>query len=137
MSDVENPVKITESATQIYSNGQAAVKLYIPNKSVYCVFAGAYIMHEPDGLDTRQLSATPPISLRTAPPFVIANFSHHLSLRGRAHARPRQSTSPTTRHCTPPPCHCELRPHPFVIASEAWQSSNYMHAHSRDLPMFP
>ena len=42
-----------------YSNGQAAAYSYVPDSSVYCVFAGAYIMHEPDGDDTKQLSAVP------------------------------------------------------------------------------
>ena len=42
-----------------YSSGQADVYSYVPDSSVYCVFAGAYIMHEPDGFDTKQLSAVP------------------------------------------------------------------------------
>ena len=42
-----------------HSNGQAAVYSYVPDSSVYCVFAGAYIMHEPDGFDTKQLVAVP------------------------------------------------------------------------------
>ena len=40
-----------------YSNGQAAVNLYVPLVSLYSVSAGAYIIHEPAGLDTRQLVA--------------------------------------------------------------------------------
>ena len=43
----------------VYSSGQAAVYSYVPDSSVYCVFADAYIMHEPDGDDTKQLSAVP------------------------------------------------------------------------------
>ena len=42
-----------------YSNGQADVNSYVPVLSVYVVFAGAYIMHEPAGVDIRQLSAVP------------------------------------------------------------------------------
>ena len=42
-----------------YSNGHACSNSYVPDSSVYCVFAGAYIIHEPDGDDTKQLSAVP------------------------------------------------------------------------------
>ena len=42
-----------------YSNGQADVNSYVPVASVYAVFAGAYIIHEPAGDEIRQLSAVP------------------------------------------------------------------------------
>ena len=42
-----------------YSNGHACSNSYVPDSSVYCVFAGAYIIHEPDGDDTKQLSVVP------------------------------------------------------------------------------
>lgn len=42
-----------------YSNGQAAVYSYVPDASVYCVFAGAYIIHDPAGDEIRQLYAGP------------------------------------------------------------------------------
>ena len=42
-----------------YSNGQAAVYSYVPDASVYCVFAGAYIIHDPAGDEIRQLYAVP------------------------------------------------------------------------------
>ena len=32
---------------------------YVPDASVYCVFAGAYIMHEPAGDVTKQLVVVP------------------------------------------------------------------------------
>lgn len=54
--------QITEHRVQIlfiYSSGQAAVYSYVPVLSLYSVFVGAYIMHEPVGNNTRQLSAVP------------------------------------------------------------------------------
>lgn len=42
-----------------YSSGHADVNWYVPAASVKFVFAGAYIMHEPDGDATRQLVAVP------------------------------------------------------------------------------
>ena len=42
-----------------YSNGQADVYSYVPVLSLYSVFAGAYIMHAPDGDVTKQLAAVP------------------------------------------------------------------------------
>lgn len=54
--------QITEHRVQIlfiYSSGQAAVYSYVPVLSLYSVFVGAYIIHEPDGDNTRQLSAVP------------------------------------------------------------------------------
>ena len=48
-----------QTGSNIYSNGQADVNSYVPDASVYCVFAGAYIMHEPSGDEIRQLSAVP------------------------------------------------------------------------------
>lgn len=42
-----------------YCIGHGDVKMYVPVLSVYGVFAGAYIMHEPDGDDIKQLVAVP------------------------------------------------------------------------------
>lgn len=42
-----------------YSNGQAAVNLYEPVVSVYSVLDGAYIRHEPAGVDIKQPVAVP------------------------------------------------------------------------------
>ena len=42
-----------------YSNGHADVNSYEPVLSVYVVFVGAYIIHEPAGDEIRQLSAVP------------------------------------------------------------------------------
>ena len=53
---------MTQGGTQYdigYSNGHACSNSYVPDSSVYCVFAGAYIIHEPDGDDTKQLVAVP------------------------------------------------------------------------------
>ncbi len=53
---------MTQGGTQYdigYSNGHACSNSYVPDSSVYCVFAGAYIMHEPAGDEIRQLSAVP------------------------------------------------------------------------------
>ena len=54
------PSPVTGKPPEILSViGHALVKTYEPVRSLYLVFAGAYIMHEPDGVDTRQLSAVP------------------------------------------------------------------------------
>ena len=42
-----------------YSNGHADVNSYEPVLSVYVVFVGAYIIHEPAGDEIRQLYAVP------------------------------------------------------------------------------
>ena len=42
-----------------YSMAQAWSNTYEPVLSLYVVFAGAYIMHEPPGLPTKQLVAAP------------------------------------------------------------------------------
>ena len=42
-----------------YSMAQAWSNTYEPVLSLYVVFAGAYIMHEPPGLLTKQLVAAP------------------------------------------------------------------------------
>ena len=42
-----------------YSIAQACSNTYEPVLSLYVVFAGAYIIHEPPGLDARQLVAVP------------------------------------------------------------------------------
>lgn len=42
-----------------HSNGQAAVYSYVPDSSVYCVFAGAYIIHEPYGDEDKHPYAYP------------------------------------------------------------------------------
>ena len=43
----------------VYSIAQACSNTYEPVLSLYVVFAGAYIMHEPPGLDMIQLVAVP------------------------------------------------------------------------------
>ena len=43
----------------VYSMAQAWSNTYEPVSSLYVVFAGAYIIHEPPGLDARQLFAVP------------------------------------------------------------------------------
>lgn len=48
-----------DSNRTFYSNGQAAVNLYVPVASVYSVFVGAYIIHKPAGVDIRQLVVVP------------------------------------------------------------------------------
>ena len=42
-----------------YSIAQACSNTYDPVLSLYVVFAGAYMMHEPPGLDAIQLVAVP------------------------------------------------------------------------------
>ena len=39
--------------------GQASLNIYEPVLSLYVVLVGAYIMHEPLGTMTKQLSAVP------------------------------------------------------------------------------
>ena len=43
----------------VYSIAQAWSNTYEPVLSLYVVFAGAYMMHDPPGLDARQLVAVP------------------------------------------------------------------------------
>ena len=43
----------------VYSMAQAWSNTYEPVLSLYVVFAGAYMMHEPPGLDAIQLVAVP------------------------------------------------------------------------------
>ncbi len=43
----------------VYSIAQAWSNTYEPVLSLYVVFAGAYIIHDPPGLDARQLVAVP------------------------------------------------------------------------------
>ena len=43
----------------VYSMAQAWSNTYEPVLSLYVVFAGAYIMHDPPGLDAIQLVAVP------------------------------------------------------------------------------
>ena len=43
----------------VYSMAQAWSNTYEPVLSLYVVFAGAYIMHEPPGVDAIQLVAVP------------------------------------------------------------------------------
>ena len=42
-----------------YSMAQGCLNTYEPVLSLYVVFAGAYIIHAPPGLDARQLVAVP------------------------------------------------------------------------------
>ena len=50
---------VARSAGVVYSMAQACSNTYEPALSLYVVFAGAYIMHDPLGLDTIQLVAVP------------------------------------------------------------------------------
>ena len=43
----------------VYSIAQGCSNTYEPVLSLYVVFAGAYIIHAPPGLDARQLVAVP------------------------------------------------------------------------------
>ena len=43
----------------VYSIAHACSNTYEPVLSLYVVFAGAYIIHDPPGLDARQLVAVP------------------------------------------------------------------------------
>ena len=43
----------------VYSMAHACSNTYDPVSSLYVVFAGAYMIHDPPGLDARQLVAVP------------------------------------------------------------------------------
>ena len=54
-----NTLSRAHARTTPYSMGQACSNMYVPLRSLYRVFAGAYIIHEPAGSLIRQLVAVP------------------------------------------------------------------------------